>query len=165
MLHQLMPDTVLTRESWKKETLTKPTELRCSERKKMVVNIACMWWVSLSLIGFTFPLPFLHLSVLNTLFSLSPFFCLSLPLQMLLEEKQRARRRKREALQAEATEQAAAGNHEAAARLEREASCLPTWFKKEYDPISNTMMHVYKGGYWEAKLRQDWGDLPNVFET
>ena len=84
---------------------------------------------------------------------------------MVLEEKQRARRRKREALQAEAAELATADNHEEAARLEKEATYSPAWFKKDYDPISDTMMYVYKGGYWEAKLRQDWGDLPNIFET
>ena len=85
----------------------------------------------------------------------------------MLEEKQRARRRKREALQAEAAELATAGNHEEAARLEKEATYTPVWFKKEYDPLSNSMMHVYKGGYWEQKKTGSWESvgLTNIFET
>ena len=83
--------------------------------------------------------------------------------QLRLEEKQRAKRRKREAAAAKAAEAAANGDHEEAARLEKEASYSPRWFQKEYDPLTNTMMHVYKGGYWEQKLRGDWGDLPDIF--
>ena len=86
--------------------------------------------------------------------------------QVLVEEKQRARRRKREALQAEAAEASAAGNHSEAERLEREAAHSPVWFRKEYDTYSNTMMHVYKGGYWEGKAKGDFGrDFVNIFET
>ena len=83
--------------------------------------------------------------------------------QLRLEEKQRAKRRKREAAAAKAAEAAANGDHEEAARLEKEATYTPRWFQKEYDPLSNTMMHVYKGGYWEQKLRGDWGGLPDLF--
>ena len=91
---------------------------------------------------------------------------LSLSLQVLLEEKQRARRRAREALQAEAAEASAAGNHSEAERLEREAAHSPVWFRKEYDTYSNTMMYVYTGGYWEGKAKGDFGrDLVNIFET
>lgn len=86
--------------------------------------------------------------------------------QVLLEEKQRARRRKREALQAEAAEASAAGNHSEAERLEKEATYVPVWFRKEYDKYSNTMMHVYTGGYWEGKAKGDFGrDLVDIFET
>ena len=86
-------------------------------------------------------------------------------LQLRLEEKQRAKRRKKEAVAAKAAEAAAAGRHEAAAELEKEASYSPLWFKKEYDPLTNTMMHVYKGGYWEGKLAGDWGsvEFPDIF--
>lgn len=87
-------------------------------------------------------------------------------LQILLEEKQRARRRQREALQAQAAEASAAGNHSEAQRLEMEATHSPFWFQKEYDTFSNTMMHVYKGGYWEGKAKGDFGKkFVNIFET
>ena len=84
---------------------------------------------------------------------------------MKLEEKQRARRRKREAMAAKAAEAAAAGNLEEAERLERASSICPVWFSKEYDPFTKTMMHMYKGGYWEAKARGNWHDLnlPEIF--
>lgn len=80
-----------------------------------------------------------------------------------MEEKQRAKRRKREAAAAKAAVAAANGNHLEAARLEKEAAYTPRWFQKEYDPLTNTMMHVYKGGYWEAKLKADWEGLPDIF--
>ena len=78
-------------------------------------------------------------------------------LQVQLEEKQRAKRRKREAAAAKAAQAAAAGDHEEATRLEREATYSPMWFQKEYDSVTNTMMHVYKGGYWEGKHSRNWG--------
>lgn len=59
---------------------------------------------------------------------------------------------------------AAAGNHEEADELEKESTYSPVWFKKEYDPLTNTMMHVYQGGYWEGKAKGDWGrELPDIF--
>ncbi|XP_019854132.1 PREDICTED: oxysterol-binding protein 1-like [Amphimedon queenslandica] len=83
----------------------------------------------------------------------------------LLEEKQRARRRMRESLQAKAAEAAERGNTEEAAKLEKEATYSPAWFIKEYDPFTNSMMHVYKGGYWECKRKGDWpSDLPDIYE-
>lgn len=86
-------------------------------------------------------------------------------IQVKLEEKQRARRRKREAMAAKAAEAAAAGNMEEAERLEKASTISPVWFSKEYDPHTNTMMHVYKGGYWEAKAAGKWQDLnlPEIF--
>jgi hypothetical protein len=84
--------------------------------------------------------------------------------KLQLEEKQRSKRRKREALGARAAEAAAAGRSEEAARLEKEATYAPLWFRKEYDPLTNTMMHVYNGGYWEGKHRGDWGvEFPDIF--
>ena len=84
---------------------------------------------------------------------------------MKLEDKQRARRRKREAIAAKAAEAAAAGNMEEAESLKKASSIIPWWFSKEYDNLTNTMMHVYKGGYWEAKAEGSWGqlDLPDIF--
>ena len=86
-------------------------------------------------------------------------------IQVKLEEKQRARRRKREAMAAKAAEAAAAGNMEEAERLEKASTICPVWFSKEYDPHTNTMMHVYKGGYWESKAAGNWQDLnlPDIF--
>ena len=84
--------------------------------------------------------------------------------QVRLEEKQRSKRRKREALAAEAAEAAAAGNLEEAKRLQEEAASSPLWFKKECDPLTGTMLHVYQGGYWEAKMKGDWGrEMPDIF--
>ena len=83
--------------------------------------------------------------------------------QLRLEEQQRARRHKREAAATKAAQVVANGNHEEAARFEKEATYTPRWFKKEFDPLTQTMMHVYKGGYREAKLRGDWSGLPNIF--
>ncbi len=85
--------------------------------------------------------------------------------QVKLEEKQRARWRKREAMAAKAAEASAAGNMEVAERLEKASTITPVWFSKEYNPHTNTMMHVYKGGYWEAKAQGDWEQLglPDIF--
>ena len=90
--------------------------------------------------------------------------CPSIFIQIRLEEKQRAKRRIREAAAAKAAEAAAAGNQEEATQLEKESTYLPVWFHKEYDPLTNTMMHVYKGGYWEGKLKGSWErELPDIF--
>lgn len=85
--------------------------------------------------------------------------------QVRLEEKQRAKRRKREALASKAAEAAAAGNHEEAKRLEKQTMITPTWFKKEYDHLTNSMLHVYKGGYWETKQKGSWDevDMPDLY--
>lgn len=86
-------------------------------------------------------------------------------IQYRLEEKQRAKRKKREAAASKAAKAAAAGNHEEAQRLEKEATYSPVWFKKEYDPLTNCMMHVYQGGYWEAKQTGNWDklNLPDLY--
>ena len=85
--------------------------------------------------------------------------------QYRLEEKQRAKRKKREAAASKAAKAAASGNHEEVERLEKEATYSPMWFKKEYDPLTNCMLHVYQGGYWEAKERGDWDqlNLPDLY--
>lgn len=84
--------------------------------------------------------------------------------QLRLEEKQRAKRKLREAAAARMAQAASAGNHELAAELEKEATYTPVWFEKEYDPLTNQMMHVYRGGYWEAKSAGDWGrKLPDIY--
>ena len=84
--------------------------------------------------------------------------------QVRLEEKQRAKRRTREAAVAQAAQAATEGDHREATRLEREATYCPFWFRKEYDSVTNTMMHVYRGGYWEGKHRGWAGvEFPDIF--
>ena len=52
-----------------------------------------------------------------------------------------------------------------AERLEKASIISPVWFTKEYNHLTNTMMHVYKGGYWEAKAKGNWHELnlPEIF--
>jgi len=86
-----------------------------------------------------------------------------LVLQVRLEEKQRAKRRKREAAAARAAEAAAQGRHEEAKQLEEESSYSPFWFHKQFDPCTNTMAYKYKGGYWEAKSKGHFPNVPDLF--
>ncbi|XP_046841435.1 oxysterol-binding protein 1-like isoform X2 [Xenia sp. Carnegie-2017] len=69
-----------------------------------------------------------------------------------LEEKQRAKRREREA---------------EAELAKREGRVFedykPVWFEKVHDELSGLEIHVYKGGYWEAKEKQDWSMCPDIF--
>lgn len=69
-----------------------------------------------------------------------------------LEEKQRAKRREREA-------EAVLAKREG--RLYEDYK--PVWFEKVYDEMSDLEIHVYKGGYWEAKEKQDWSICPDIF--
>ena len=84
--------------------------------------------------------------------------------QLRLEEKQRAKRREREEAAARAAQAAAEGNHEEASRLEQAATYCPLWFRKEFDSVTNSMMHVYRGGYWEGK-NSGWRgvEFPDIF--
>ncbi|KAK2720637.1 oxysterol-binding protein 1-like isoform X2 [Artemia franciscana] len=69
-----------------------------------------------------------------------------------LENKQRATRRARE-LEAEL----AAQEGRPVPQYE------PIWFKKEMEPITNSVHHLYKGGYWECKEKQNWSVCPDIF--
>ena len=74
-----------------------------------------------------------------------------------LEEKQRARRRQREAALLETSggkEKVQSGG---------DAGWKPVWFKNEMDPLTNMLTHVYKGGYWERKKQNDWSNLPELW--
>ncbi|XP_051763990.1 oxysterol-binding protein 2-like isoform X3 [Ctenopharyngodon idella] len=69
-----------------------------------------------------------------------------------LEECQRLERRKREA--------------QATLTLEegKEAeSYQPMWFEKRTDTETGESSYLYRGGYWEAKDRQDWSQCPAIF--
>ncbi|XP_065812701.1 oxysterol-binding protein 1 isoform X7 [Labrus bergylta] len=37
------------------------------------------------------------------------------------------------------------------------------WFEKLDDPVSGETLHVYKGGYWEAKDQAEWDLCPDIF--
>ncbi|XP_042340791.1 oxysterol-binding protein 1-like isoform X2 [Plectropomus leopardus] len=39
----------------------------------------------------------------------------------------------------------------------------PMWFEKLDDPVSGESLHVYKGGYWEAKEQGSWDVCPDIF--
>ncbi|XP_030625250.1 oxysterol-binding protein 2 isoform X2 [Chanos chanos] len=69
-----------------------------------------------------------------------------------LEERQRLERRKREAQATLALEEG------------REVeSYQPLWFEKRTDAETGESSYVYRGGYWEAKERQDWSQCPSIF--
>ncbi|KAM8817085.1 oxysterol-binding protein 2 isoform 2-T2 [Rhynchonycteris naso] len=71
-----------------------------------------------------------------------------------LEEKQRLSRRRR-------LEASARG---CSAEDEKEADVYkPLWFEKRLDPLTGETACMYKGGYWEAKEKQDWHMCPNIF--
>ncbi|KAK3927345.1 Oxysterol-binding protein 1 [Frankliniella fusca] len=69
-----------------------------------------------------------------------------------LEEKQRAVRRKREA---EAEAASAAG--------QSYPPYEPIWFKKEKEPWTGQICHIYSGKYWECKEKQQWDVCPDIF--
>ncbi|XP_075754000.1 oxysterol-binding protein 2 isoform X3 [Pelodiscus sinensis] len=69
-----------------------------------------------------------------------------------LEEKQRAVRRQREAEAVEALEEGK--DYE---------GYIPLWFERKVDAMTGELICVYKGGYWEAKEKQDWHLCPSIF--
>ncbi|NWZ33684.1 OSBP2 protein, partial [Brachypodius atriceps] len=69
-----------------------------------------------------------------------------------LEEKQRAVRRRREAEAVEALEEGK--DYE---------GYIPLWFERKVDAVTGELICVYKGGYWEAKDKQDWSVCPDIF--
>ena len=77
-----------------------------------------------------------------------------------LEEKQRARRREREA---RLTKEWTSAGHKDKPPLGPDAGWTATWFKKEVDPLTNLPTHTYKGGYWEMKKGGEWNGLPVIF--
>lgn len=69
-----------------------------------------------------------------------------------LEEKQRAARRLRDT---EAEKAASEGRHF--------PPYEPIWFKKEKEPWTGSVIHMYQGKYWECKERQDWSMCPDIY--
>ena len=72
--------------------------------------------------------------------------------KMQLEEKQRGRRRIRE--------QEAQAAKEAGKVYE---GYRPTWFEFINDEYSDHGIFVYKGGYWEAKVKLNWSNCPVIY--
>ncbi|XP_057687266.1 oxysterol-binding protein 2 isoform X2 [Corythoichthys intestinalis] len=75
-----------------------------------------------------------------------------------LEEKQRAVRRRREAEASDALDEEC--DNESGREYE---GYQPLWFHQRRDSVTGETNFVYKGGYWEAKERQDWTMCPNIF--
>ncbi|KAM8886157.1 oxysterol-binding protein 2 isoform 3-T3 [Spinachia spinachia] len=75
-----------------------------------------------------------------------------------LEEKQRAVRRRREAEASDAVDEEC--DYDSGKEYE---GYQPLWFHQRRDSVTGDTNFVYKGGYWEAKERQDWSMCPNIF--
>ncbi|XP_024143598.1 oxysterol-binding protein 1 isoform X1 [Oryzias melastigma] len=87
-----------------------------------------------------------------------------------LEEKQRIARRERER---EALNQRSSSTSEEA--VDEDSVTDPSlksaphdnyqarWFDHTKDKITGESVHVYKGGYWEAKDQGNWEDCPDIF--
>eukprot|EP00075_Anas_platyrhynchos_P036811 XP_027326064.1 oxysterol-binding protein 2 isoform X2 [Anas platyrhynchos] len=106
-----------------------------------------------------------------------------------LEEKQRAVRRRREAEAVEALEEGGMGwdgcrmgrrgcrgenpagfgeegptPHHLYPRAGKDyEGYIPLWFERKVDPMTGELICAYKGGYWEAKDKQDWSVCPDIF--
>uniref|UniRef100_A0A8C5EF99 Oxysterol-binding protein n=1 Tax=Gouania willdenowi TaxID=441366 RepID=A0A8C5EF99_GOUWI len=72
-----------------------------------------------------------------------------------LEEKQRMVRREREREAVIAASSPEEGTHQ--------DNHQALWFEKINDPVSKETLHVYKGGYWEAKDHGTWDMCPDIF--
>uniref|UniRef100_A0A4W6E8V6 Oxysterol binding protein n=1 Tax=Lates calcarifer TaxID=8187 RepID=A0A4W6E8V6_LATCA len=74
-----------------------------------------------------------------------------------LEEKQRIARRERER---EAASQRTSSQSEEGAPHDNYQAL---WFERCEDRITGEPVHIYKGGYWEAKERGSWDGCPDIF--
>ncbi|KAG7458542.1 hypothetical protein MATL_G00221590 [Megalops atlanticus] len=72
-----------------------------------------------------------------------------------LEEKQRSARREREREAARTANSADEGTHQ--------DNYKALWFDRCEDPVTGEVMHIYKGGYWEAKEQGNWEACPDIF--
>ncbi|XP_046980953.1 oxysterol-binding protein 1 isoform X1 [Schistocerca americana] len=72
--------------------------------------------------------------------------------KLRLEEKQRHAMRQRES----AAEKAAADGRPY-------TPYEPVWFKKEKEPFTGNVFHMYQGQYWACKDKQDWAVCPDIF--
>lgn len=69
-----------------------------------------------------------------------------------LEEHQRLERKKREAQVNQALEDG-----------QDVEGYQPLWFEKRTDETTGEITYAYRGGYWEAKERQDWSQCQEIF--
>ncbi|KAM4564350.1 oxysterol-binding protein 1-like isoform 1-T2 [Fundulus diaphanus] len=74
-----------------------------------------------------------------------------------LEEKQRSARRERER---EAASQRTSSQSEEGAPHDTHKAL---WFESCEDQITGEQVHIYKGGYWEAKELGDWEGCPDIY--
>lgn len=100
--------------------------------------------------------------------------------KIALEEKQRAARKAREKMIEKGNKSSGnLQNTSKTSKMEKKESvpnkdedesemniCSPyepIWFKKELDPITGNIIHMYNGGYWEAKENKDWHMCPDIY--
>uniref|UniRef100_A0A4W6CFG9 Oxysterol-binding protein n=1 Tax=Lates calcarifer TaxID=8187 RepID=A0A4W6CFG9_LATCA len=69
-----------------------------------------------------------------------------------LEERQRLERKRRDAQANQALEEG-----------QDIEGYQPLWFEKRTDDSTGESTYLYRGGYWEAKDRQDWSQCPEIF--
>uniref|UniRef100_A0A665XD08 Oxysterol-binding protein n=1 Tax=Echeneis naucrates TaxID=173247 RepID=A0A665XD08_ECHNA len=77
-----------------------------------------------------------------------------------LEEKQRSARRERER---EAASQRTSSQSEEGKSSAPHDTYQALWFEPCDDRITGEQVHIYKGGYWEAKDRGSWEGCPDIF--
>uniref|UniRef100_A0A672HRA9 Oxysterol-binding protein n=1 Tax=Salarias fasciatus TaxID=181472 RepID=A0A672HRA9_SALFA len=85
-----------------------------------------------------------------------------------LEEKQRTtrREREREAVKAASSPEEAVTEdsmNDSSLKSTHSDNYQALWFEKIDDPVSGETLHVYKGGYWEAKDQGSWDMCPDIF--
>uniref|UniRef100_A0A671LLG4 Oxysterol-binding protein n=1 Tax=Sinocyclocheilus anshuiensis TaxID=1608454 RepID=A0A671LLG4_9TELE len=80
-----------------------------------------------------------------------------------LEEKQRATRRRREAEASKAIDEGEGKSKVTQDCLLTIPGYRPLWFHQRTDEMTGETIYVYKGGYWEAKERQEWSMCPDIF--
>lgn len=39
----------------------------------------------------------------------------------------------------------------------------PKWFRKEQDPQTGNVIHVFTNEYWASKEKQDWDRCPDIY--
>lgn len=69
-----------------------------------------------------------------------------------LEEKQRASRKVRDSLMEDAAEKG-----------EEYHGYEPKWFRKQEDPQTGNVIHVFTHDYWKCKEKQDWDRCPDIY--
>ncbi|XP_054419700.1 oxysterol-binding protein 1 [Pteronotus mesoamericanus] len=83
-----------------------------------------------------------------------------------LEEKQRlARKRREEERKAKDTDRKDGNKAEDTDRKDGTHSdpYKALWFELKGDPVTKELTHIYRGGYWECKEKQDWSSCPDIF--